>query len=216
MTDDSTVNGELDEDSDKDTPDDEQAATTGNTQTAQQPSVDWEARYKEAQSWGTRTTQLLRQREEELLTERQTRGQPQADPSDPLAPERAALAAERQRLQTEREWAAIRAEYPPEIVDAYAEASRNWQLDPSPRGAITGFQQGLAAFAARVSAASNGEPEPLPTRDQAVRPRVDTSRSDAPDPDAIKTRIAGAKERKDLGEHVRALLQFPEGRRTRS
>lgn len=211
------------EDDDDDTLEGELADTGANTQQAQQPSADWEsdanpyrARQKEAQAWGTRLSQRNKELEEQVLRERNQRNQPQVDPNDPLAPQRMALEARERQLREEAEWSAIRSEHPPEVLTAYEQFARAWALDPSPRGAVNGFMQGMVAFA---QAAAGGEqpPEqqsPLPSRAEASQPRfVDSSRSDAPNPDETMSRIARAKESKNLDEMVRAKLGFPPRRR---
>lgn len=215
--------GELDDIEDDDAEDLEAESddTDANTPQAQQPSVDWEsdanpyrARQKEAQAWGTRLSQRNKELEEQVLRERNQR-QVQVDPNDPLAPQRMALEARERQLREEAEWQSIRSEHPPEVLTAYEQFARAWALDPSPRGAVNGFMQGMIAFA---QAAAGGEQppseQPLPSRAEASQPRfVDSSRSDAPNPDETTSRIARAKESKNLDEMVRAKLGFPPRRR---
>lgn len=202
-------------DDEGETSEQETPGTAADTQQAQQPTVDWESdanpykgRHREAQSYGDRRVAAL---EAKLLEERQARSQPQVDPNDPLAIERARLAAERQSLEAERQWSQVRAEHPPEIIDAYGAFVRGYEVDPSPKGAVQAWLNSVMALAQATAKETPAE-APLPTRQEAVRPRVDTSRSEAPDPDAIDRRIAGAKERKDPLAHVRALMGLPEAK----
>ena len=207
---------------DEDTFEAESDTGQANTQQAQQPSVDWESdnnpyrkRYADIQSWDTKLNERNRALEEQILRERNDRGRPQPDPNDPLAPQRAALEARERQLREEAEWSSIRSEHPPEVLTAYETFARSWALDPSPRGAVNGFMQGMIAFA---QAAASGAEEPLPRhchRDRRpAQPRfVDTSRSDAPNPDETMSRIARAKETRNLDEHIRAKLGLPSRRR---
>lgn len=205
--------GEILDEIDEDTEPQEQPDTAANTQQAQQPTVDWDSdanpykgRHREAQSWGTKAKQRVTELEQQLLSERQQRQQQPVDPNDPLAVREAQLAARERQINEAQEWSAIRAEHPPELLDAYTVFQRGYQIDPSPKGAIAAYQQSVLAFASALNASEPAPKPALPTRAEAVKPVVDTSRSDAPDPDAITQRIAGAKERKDIEGHVGALL----------
>lgn len=211
MTEDSRATGQLAEDPEGDTLDEHEGDTAENTQQAQQPDEEYvpAARYREVQAAFTRSQQALRERENEILRERQFRqaaAQPrQVDPNDPLAVREARLAERERQVAWDAEWSLVRQRYSPEEIEAYQEASRNWQLDPSPLGAMNGFVQGMRVLSEKRT--TKTAPVPAATRREAVRPRVDTSRSDAPDPAAIDKEIAGAKERGDLKGGVAALLK---------
>jgi hypothetical protein len=211
VTEDSTTPAVPEGDPTPDTPDEQPADTGANTQQAQQPTEDWQARYLAAQSWGTQQAQARRQLEDKLLEERQARSRPAADPADPLAADRQALELQRQQLQWDRDWAEIQRTQPPEIIEAFQEAQRAWALDPSPRGAVQGFVQGIQTFAVKVAAAQGQQPRQAPPAAAAppVTRGVDTSRSEAPDP-GLDQKIAGAQKSHDLLAGVRALIGRPE------
>lgn len=218
VTEDSTATGPFGEDPDEDTPAEDQDDTAENTPDAQpddEPPID-SPRYRELQATFTRSQEALKQesalrreREDEILRLR-AQAQPQYDPNDPLAERERRLSEREAELAREAEWASVRTRYPPEVIEAYQEASRNWQLDPSPLGAINGFIQGTRFLAERALAQQQGQaPEPsgAPTRREAVKPRVDTSRSEAPIPGAIEKEIAGAQERGDTAGVVAGLFK---------
>ena len=210
MAEDSTSTASLGGNPETDTLDEQQGDTGENTQQAQQPGDEPAAdspRYREIQAAYTRSQQTLRDRENEIIRLRQ-QAQPiqQSSSTDPLADRERRLAERERQLQSEQEWAEVQRRYPPEVVEAYREASRNWQLDPSPLGAINGFVAGVRVLGERAKPAAVPTTA-APARRDAVKPRVDTSRSEAPDPAAIDKEIAGAKERGDLKGGVAALFK---------
>jgi hypothetical protein len=193
---------------DEDTPADAAAVETEeNTPQAQQPddTTDWKQRYESLRPAFDRGQQRNRELENALIRQAADQ-QRQASAADPLSERERILAQREAQLQWEREWAEIERRYPPEVVEAYRAASRNWQLDPSPLGAINGFIAGADTLLERRLPASQPQTPPAASRKEAARPRVDTSRSE-PDSAAIEKQIAGAQATHDLKGGVMALLR---------
>jgi hypothetical protein len=196
-----------DEAPDGDTPDDDAAVETENTPQAQQPddTTDWKQRYESLRPAFDRGQQRNRELEDQLIRQAAAQ-QRQASAADPIGERERILAQREAQLQWEREWAEIERRYPPEVVEGYRAASRNWQLDPSPLGAINGFIAGADTLLERRLPAAQQQAPPAQTRREAAKPRVDTSRSE-PDLAAIDKQIAGAQARHDLKGGVLAMLR---------
>ncbi len=180
MAEDSTAPDAQQQDPEADTQAAANADTAENTPAAN-PQVDWEKRYKDAQAELTRLAQTRRQLEDRLLALQQApSAQPTSDaPADETPRERALRlqleAIEQER--TEREWAALQVEYAP-IIPGYDVFARGYALDPTPRGALNAFVEGLRAIAG-----SNPAPEPAgtpkPSRRQATEPVTDPNHPSA-------------------------------------
>lgn len=214
MTLNSSATGQVDADpdlEDQDTQDDDQQADTEapNTQTAQQPTDDWQERYTNLQSWSSTE---IRKLQDQLIAEREDRqAAGTVDPTDPNAVERARQAKRDRELAEREALIDIRERAPRELVTGFDEYRRAKKLDPSPKGEIAAFEAGLRAFAMALPQQQQAEkPKPkLPTRAEAVKPRVDTTRSAAPDPAAIDEQIAGMKGRDSLIASVRHKFGMP-------
>lgn len=181
-------------DPDEDTQDDDLGDTEENTQDDTEPDVDWETRYRALQSRWTRTQQELRQRENQLLelaTRQQQGGQEaEADPEQPgyVPPQVARELEELRQYREMQEWESAKAEYGEPVADAYETFQRGWQLDPSPRGAYQAFLDAI-----NVLAEAEVEDSAPRTRTQAVKPRVDNNRQEAPDRSQLDKQLEDAK-----------------------
>lgn len=211
MTDDSNATEPLEDDPEADTGDEQDDGTAGEHQQPQQPTEELVSakRYKDLQATYTRSQQRVKDLEDRVLASQQPQARP--DPTDPLAAQRAQIEAERTQLRNEREWERIRSSKPKELVDAYTEFQRSFALNPTAEGAMTAYEQSIGSFAARLAAA---EAEEEMAQAPPTRSRVDTSRSEAPDPDAINERIARAKANHDPAAMVSALFGFSARRRS--
>jgi hypothetical protein len=152
-----------------------------------QPTEDWQARYKALQTEFTRKAQALSGAESELA---ELRSAPAAsDEDDDEAPKRggresAALVAARDRAE-QAEWQIAEMVHWTEAVEAYALQAQMEGTAQTASDRITAFVAAAEKYhQARLGGATPAAAAPsgLPTRAEAVQPRVDQNQSDAPAP----------------------------------
>jgi len=175
------------------------AAPTGDTaqNTQSSPPVDWQARYKAAQAELTRTKQeyaALRNAAEADEDEDE-------ETEEPVQPRKRgrnwqAEAEAAQRRAEAAEWVIAESVYGGEVIEAYkvfADLFNAAETAADQVAALVAFHQKLEAASAPQATATPSAP-PVPTREQAVEPRVDSNRSDLlPDEVAIEE----AKRKRD-------------------
>lgn len=170
-----------------------------------EPPVDQANLTRWAQKLADRERRLA-EREDRLLAlagSKDTDDEP--DTGAALPPDVARELEQARQLKQEMEWAAVRQEIGEPVVDAYEVFYRGYQLDNSPKGALTAFVDAIRHLADTAQPA----PTTKPTRAQAVQPRVDTNRPDAPDQNALDKKIEDAKAGKvkdPLGTWIDATL----------
>jgi hypothetical protein len=156
----------------EDTPDDDSEDTADD-----QPegSIDWEARYKEAQK-------AIAKQGRELAAFRQS--EPDESDEDEPDDEDEPTEVEAPAEQYERDsWKLAESLYGEEAIDAYTAAEKLTRKATTPADWVAAFE----AYHEIRSGKRRAEPDPAPadgrkSRDKAVEPRVDNNRSDqAPD-----------------------------------
>lgn len=111
------------------------------------------------------------------------------------------------------EWQTAESVYGPDLLEAYATAAELYANDPTPMGALASYE---AYHEARLAGATAAAPaaEGLPSRTEALKPRVDANRSDAASLSQLDNDIEEAKRMgNDAGllKGVSALLRRQPG-----
>jgi hypothetical protein len=123
------------------------------------------------------------------------------EPDEAETPREAEYRARLEQMQ----WETTESVYGPELVGAYVAAAELYASDPTPMGALASYE---AYHQARLGeGAAAPEPDALPSRSEAVKPRVDANRSDAAVLSQLDNDIEEAKRTGDLDKGVGALMR---------
>ena len=185
------------------------AAPQGETaQSTPASPQDWERRYKAAQAELTRQAQARAKAERELSELQAAADEPDEDEQEATPRKRASRSSADAELWQQRaleaEWVNAQSIYGEDIIGAYTAAAELLDRAQTPAdyvGAFEAYHQARLEGATPAAAAQRTSP---PAQAQAVLPRADSNRSDAP-PDLTK-QIEEAKRSGDLMAFVKAKL----------
>lgn len=177
------------------TPDAPAADTAQATPPAPQPNEDpLEVRNRNQQAEITRQQQARARAEDEASELREQLaardagdGADGGEPGEAKPPRQSrtnAEAAEWQAKYEQEAWARAEALHGPAVLTAYNGFAEMWDRAESPADHLNALEAYVQARIAGAPAPAAGG-TPLPTREQAVQPRVDPNRSDAPPVDPI-------------------------------
>lgn len=139
--------------------------------------------------------ELTRKNQENADLRRQIRElenrRPGDEPDEPMSPREQEL----QRQVTENEWDRTELVYGTDVVQAALTAYSVAEEDPSPGGLVASYEAYHQARlkSATPAAAAQAAAAGTPTRAEAVRPRVDSNRSDVADLSQLDNDIEEAK-----------------------
>jgi hypothetical protein len=180
-----------DGDPSEDTPDSADGDTGSDTPTDTAPT-DWESRYKELQANTDRRVAQVSSKERQLAAREQAlkRVEPEAPPADDdlktLPPHLRREVEEARAYREQAQWQEVKATYGEVVAAAYEAAFPSWPKDPAYVDAAIEFVRVLSAGAPKGQTAK-------PSRSEAVQPKVDANRSDAPDAADLDKKIETAK-----------------------
>jgi hypothetical protein len=167
--------------------------TTENTPEPQEPAIDYEKRYKDAQRELARQRDLRRAAEDRII-ELKEHGDPDKVPEDETPRERAyrlELAEVRRQRET-ADLAELKAAVGKDAFEAFEEFEHGVKLDPSRKGIANAFYAAVSMWSARAEQ-EPAKPKPAArTRAQAALP---SNRQAEPSPDLDKAKREAVEQR---------------------
>jgi len=190
----------------EDSPEPEASDSGQDSPEPQQPTDEGtaEARLRATQAALTRKNREAAdlQRKIEALESRRPDG---VEPSEPETPREREL---RERVEA-YEWQTAESVYGPELMEVYTASAELYAADPTPSGALASYEayhQARSAQEGKVAApAAAGER--LPTRSEAVQPRVDANRQDAAVLSQLDHDVEEAKRAGSLDNFITASMK---------